>query len=259
MALSATARPIEGAVATQGVSDRVAFLRRTYAHLGGALIAFALVTAAIMKYATAFSLKLAGFGGTGMNFLLVLVVFVAVNYGAQRLAMSETSRGAQYAGLGLAVVLWSFIAQPIIWFAVIKFGGGHALSRDLNGHMSAYLSPEAALVLGEATIVTLAIFLGLTATVFITKKDFTFLRGILSVATFALIGVAIASALFGFNIGMIYSGFVIALMAGYILFQTSLILGYFRPTQHVAAALMLFTSVVTLFIHVLNILASSRR
>ena len=35
------ARPIQGAVATLGVSDRVAFLRKTYAHLGVALIAFA--------------------------------------------------------------------------------------------------------------------------------------------------------------------------------------------------------------------------
>jgi hypothetical protein len=259
MALSATARPIEGAVATQGVSDRVTFLRKTYAHLGGALIAFALVTAAIMNYATELSLKFAGFGGTGMNFLLIMLLFIGVNYGAQKLAMSETSRGLQYAGLGLAVVLWSFIAQPIIWFAVLKFGGAHALTRNLSGTLTPHLSGDAALILGEATIVTLAIFIGLTVTVFITKKDFTFLRGILSVATFALIGIALASAIFGFSMGMIYSGFVIALMAGYILFQTSLILGYFRPTQYVAASLMLFTSVVTLFIHVLNILASSQR
>jgi hypothetical protein len=38
MALSSSARPIEGAVATLGVSDRVTFLRKTYAHLGAALI-----------------------------------------------------------------------------------------------------------------------------------------------------------------------------------------------------------------------------
>jgi FtsH-binding integral membrane protein len=260
MALSANARPIAGAVATQGVSDRVTFLRKTYAHLGGALVAFALVTAAIMKYATSLSLKMAGVGSQGMmGFVFVLIAFVAINYFAQKLAMSESSRGLQYVGLGVAVVLWSFIAQPIIWFTVLKFGNSDALMRTADGGLEMALSPRAALVLGEATIVTLAIFLGLTLTVFITKKDFTFLRGMLSVATFALIGIGLASMLFGFDIGMIYSGLVIALMAGYILYQTSLILGYFRPTQFVAAALMLFTSVVTLFIQVLNILAQSQR
>jgi len=36
----AHSRPIEGAVATLGVSDRVAFLRRVYGHLGVALVAW---------------------------------------------------------------------------------------------------------------------------------------------------------------------------------------------------------------------------
>ena len=49
---STSARPIAGAVATMGVSDRVAFLRKTYSLLGVALIAFAAITAGMMpKYA----------------------------------------------------------------------------------------------------------------------------------------------------------------------------------------------------------------
>ena len=248
-------RPIEGAVATVGVSDRVAFLRRTYAHLGGALIAFALITAYMMKYMTMTSLKLASLGNTGMGFLLVIGLFMVVAYGGQRLAQSETSRGLQYLGLGISVVLWSIIAQPIIWYAVIKFSD-NPYTLFSGGDM---LSAKAAMVIGESVIVTLAIFIGLTATVFVTKKDFTFMRGILSICLFAAVGVAIASALFGFNLGMIYSGFIVLLMAGYILYETSLVMGYFRPTQYVSAALMLFGTIVTLFIHVLNILASSQR
>jgi len=257
LAQAARLRPIEGAVATVGVSDRVAFLRKTYAHLGGALIAFALITAGMMKYMTVTSLKLASLGGTGMGFLLVIGLFMVVAYGGQRLAQSETSRGLQYLGLGISVLLWSIIAQPMIWFAVIKFSDNpYALFSGAGGSM---LSAKAAAVLGESVIVTLAIFIGLTATVFVTKKDFTFMRGILSISLFALVGVALASALFGFNLGMIYSGFVILVMAGYILYETSLVMGYFRPTQYVSAALMLFGTIVTLFIHVLNILASSQR
>ena len=47
----------EGAVATLGVSDRVAFLRKTYAHLGVALIAFAAITGGMMRFAPEISFK----------------------------------------------------------------------------------------------------------------------------------------------------------------------------------------------------------
>jgi FtsH-binding integral membrane protein len=257
-AAAARRRPIEGATATFGVSDRVTFLRKTYAHLGGALIAFALVTAGMMKYATDLSLRLSLMGNNGMlSLLLVIVGFIVVSVVAQRLALSETSRGLQYLGLGLAVVLWSVLAQPMIWMTIVKFGNPAEIVTGDGIH--AALSAKAALVLGEATIVTLAIFVGLTVTVFITKKDFTFLRGILSMSMFGLLGVVLAAAIFGFHLGMIYSAFVILLMAGYILYETSLIMNYVRPTQYVAAALLLFTSIIQLFIHVLRILAEANR
>jgi FtsH-binding integral membrane protein len=254
MALSATARPIEGAVATLGVSDRVMFLRKTYAHLGGALIAFAVVTAVMMKYMTELSLKLSFAGRSGMgSMIVVLLLFVAVSYGAQKLAMSQTSRGLQYLGLGISVILWSILVQPMIWMTIAKFGTTDVI--DVNN----LLSPKATLVLGESAVITIAIFLGLTLTVFYTKKDFSFLRGALSIGMFFVIGMAFAGLIFGFSFGMLLSGFVILLMSGYILYQTSLIMNYFPPTMHVAAALMLFTTVVTLFIHVLRIVAEMNR
>ena len=254
----AARRPIEGAVATAGVSDRVAFLRRTYAHLGFALVAFVLVTAAMMRYATELSLRLSLLGGHGAgSLLLLMLMFVAVNYGAQRLATSETSPGLQYLGLGIAVVAWSVWVQGLIWMVLVTFGHPGALLA--GGSLHAALSGKAALVLGEATAVTLAIFIGLTVTVFVTRKDFSFLRGALSIGAFAMIGIALAAILFGFNIGMLYCAFGALLMAGYILYETSQIMSYFRPTQHVAAALMLFTTVVTLFIYVLRIVSEMNR
>ena len=260
MAFAQTAfnrRPIEGAVATMGVSDRVAFIRRTYAHLGGALVLFALFTAGMMKYATELSLKLSFRGSNGLgSMLLILVCFIGVSYLSQRLAASETSRGLQYLGLALAVVLWSVLAQPIIWFTIIKFGASDVLA---GGTVHAVLSAKAATVLGEAVIVTLAIFVGLTATVFLTRKDFSFLGGILGMAMFGLVGVVIAAMIFGFQLGMLYSAVVVLIMGGYILYETSLVMSYFRPTQHVAAAVMLFTTIVMLFIHILRILAESQR
>ena len=242
----AARRPIEGAVATVGVSDRVAFLRKTYAHLGIALGLWTILTAGIFRYATSFSLHFSEWALQGRwSWLLVLLGFMGVKAIAQRLAMSDSSSNLQYLGLFLSPLAEAIILQPLIWLVFAKFAH------------SSVTSPTA--IIGQAALITLVVFGGLTATVFITKKDFSFLRGILSVGTFAMLGVALASIIFGFNIGTIYCAFGIALMSGYILYQTSAVMSYFPPTHHIAAALMLYSSIATLFWYVLQILASSRR
>jgi FtsH-binding integral membrane protein len=259
MAYAASARPIAGAVATLGVSDRVTFLRKTYAHLGVSLIAYALVTAGMMKYMTDFSLSISGFRGGGMGAaLLIFGVFIFGMMGIRRLAASETSRGLQYLGLALGIIAYSAISQSIIWYVLIKFGNPADFVGADGIHVA--MSGKAALVIGEAAVVTLAIFAGLTLTVFITKKDFSFLRGALGIASFAILGLGIAAMIFGsVSMSLLYSALVIGLMAMYILWETSAIMTQVRPTQHVAAALMLFTTVITLFIHVLRILAEMNR
>lgn len=238
-------RPIRGAVATLGVSDRVAFLRRTYAHLGAALILWAMLTAGIFYYMPSFSLSVTkAFFGTG-GYLLIMIAFMVVKGVASALARSESSRGLQYVGLFLSPLAEAVILQPLIWFTFYKYAS------------STTTSPGA--ILAQAAAVTLFIFGGLTATVFITKKDFTFLRGILTIGTFAAFGVIIAALLFGFSLGMLFVGAMILLMAGYILYQTTLVMAYFPPSQHVSAALMLYSSIATLFWYVLQIFLSQRR
>lgn len=243
MAFAATShRSIEGAVATVGVSDRIAFLRKTYAHLGVALIAFAAITGGMMKFAPETSLKFSSWAfSSGWSWLIVLGAFLLVGWLAERLAMSETSRGLQYVGLGIFVVAEALILQPMLWILIFRFGGAGAFS-----------------VITQATVITLTIFAGLSLTVFITKKDFSFLRGILVVCSFAALGVIIASIAFGFSLGALFSGLMILMMAGYILYQTSAIMKDFPPTAYVAAALMLFSTIATLFWYVLRLLMSLR-
>ena len=248
MALSASARPIAGAVATLGVSDRVAFLRKTYTLLTVALAAFAGMTAGIIHFAPETSLRFSSWALQGRwTWLLVIGMFMVVGYVAQKLAMSDTSRGLQFLGLGIAVFAQAILLQPMIWVLMYRFGNHN----DLSG--------QAGTILGEAVVITLAIFGGLTATVFITKKDFSFMRGALTIAAFAFIGVALASMIFGFQLGAVFCGIGILLMGGYILYQTSLVMNYFPPTAFVAAALMLFSTVATLFWYVLQFLMSMNR
>jgi FtsH-binding integral membrane protein len=236
-------RPIHGATATVGVSDRLAFLRRTYALLGGALVALAAFTGGMMFFAPETSIAMSRWAFSGsLNWLIVLALFLGVGYLAQRLAWSETSRGLQFLGLGVGVVAQGLILQPLLWVAILKFGSTGGLS-----------------VIAQATVVTISIFVGLTLTVFLTKKDFSFLRGALVIASFAALGVILASMLFGFSLGALFAGIMVLVMAGFILYQTSLVLKEFPPTAYVAAALMLFSTIATLFWYVLQLLMSFRR
>src|SRR5690606_7957533 len=99
------------------------FLRKTYAHLGVALIAFAGVTAFMMNFMTETSIRFSGWALRGqLNWLLVLGLFMVVGIVAQKLAQSQTSRGLQYLGLAVAVVAEAVLLQPLLWIAILKFG-----------------------------------------------------------------------------------------------------------------------------------------
>jgi FtsH-binding integral membrane protein len=133
------------------------------------------------------------------------------------------------------------LLQPLLWVLFFKFKPAGAQA-----------------ILAQGTVATLVIFVGLTATVFITKKDFSFLRGIVTVGMFAVLGIIVASMLFGFTLGLVFTGAVIALMALTILYETSLMMNYFPPTHYVAAALMLFGTVATLFWNIIVFLMKLR-
>jgi hypothetical protein len=256
-AQTAARRPIAGAVATLGVSDRVAFLRKTYGLLGVALVGFAVLTGGLMVYAPGFSLAFTRWAFHGYDWLLVIGLFMLVGFVAQKLAQSETSPALQYLGLGIAVAAEAILLQPMLWILMIKFGGDGSLLFGPTAHVA--MSAQATSILLEAVVITLAIFVGLTAVVFVTKKDFSFMRGVLTICTFGVLGIIVASLVFGFSLGALFSGFVILLMAGYILYQTSLIMSSFPPTAYVAAALMLFSTIATLFWYVLRILMELNR
>jgi FtsH-binding integral membrane protein len=108
-------------------------------------------------------------------------------------------------------------------------------------------------------MITLTLFGGLTGVVFITRKDFSFLRSALMFGGFAALGLGFASVLFGFTLGMAFSYAMIALACGYILYDTSNVLRHYRTSQHVAAALALFAAVMLLFWYVLRIFLDRRR
>ncbi len=234
----AHARPIRGAVATVGVDERMAFIRRTYMHLAGAIGLFIVLEYLFLQTAAAVYWVSWAFSG-GWNWLLVLAMFIGVSWLADRWARSDTSQAMQYAGLALYVVAEVIIFAPLLFIAA-------------NFSSDPY-------VIQKAAVITLTLFAGLTATVFFTRKDFSFLGGILSVVAMGALGIIVASLIFGFSLGALFAGAMVILAAGYILYYTSQVMGYYHPTQHVAAALVLFASVALLFWYVLSLLMSLSR
>jgi FtsH-binding integral membrane protein len=241
LAAETAQRPIPGAVATYGQNERVAFLRKTYLHLAGAIAVFIALEYLLLSPGSALYDAITRPLLTAMvtgraSWLLVLGLFMLVSWVADRWARSDTSRGMQYLGLGLYVFAEALIFIPILFIASTYYHG----------------------VIPVAGALTITIFAGLTGTVYFTRKDFSFLGGALSIASFAALGLIICAVLFGFQLGTFFAAVMIALAAGYILYYTSRVLGYYGPTQYVAAALALFSSVALLFFYVLRLVMSLR-
>jgi hypothetical protein len=60
-----------------------------------------------------------------------------------------------------------------------------------------------------AGLITLLLEGGITVTVFIARKDFSFMRGILSVGGFVALGFIICSMIFGFSLGLIFASVIV--------------------------------------------------
>ena len=171
---------------------------------------------------------------------LVLILFMGVGWIAERWAQSGGSKAKQYLGLALYVVLEAFIFVPLLFIAQV------------------YAAQTGDAIIVPAGVSTLAIFAALTGFVMFTKRDFSWMRGALGVAGFAALGLIVASAIFGFSLGIFFTVAMIAFAACYILYDTSNVLHHYPEDRYVAASLQLFTSVALLFWYVLRIFLSRR-
>jgi FtsH-binding integral membrane protein len=225
-----------GLVAAEAeTSERAGFIRKTYVHLLGAVLAFIAIEAALLNSALPeWMMEMLGNSGR-VGWLVVLGAFIGASWLAESWARSSTSVQTQYLGLGLYVVAEAVIFVPLLYVAEV-------------------MGPPN--VIATAAILTGAIFCGLTAVVFMTGADLSFLRIGLGVAGIAALGVIVCSALFGFQLGIVFVAAMIVFACGYILYDTSNVLHHYQIGQHVAASLALFASVALLFWYVLRLLMS---
>lgn len=218
-------------------AQRAQFIRKTYLLLAAAILAFIGVEAFLFATPAAGLIADVIFEYGAIGWLAVLGLFMLVSYIARTWATSETSKATQFLGLGIAILAEAVIFVPLITLAAIRSDNPFAL-------------------LMKAGIVTLGLFLGITATVFITRTDFSFLGPILAIGGFAALGFIVASALFGFSLGTVFAFVMVAFAGTAILYETSNVLHRFNTNQHVAASLTLFASIALLFWYILTIFSS---
>ena len=220
-------------VANAAESERAGFIKRTYTHLAGAIAAFAIIETLLIKSGVALSF-MGMLSGSKWSWLIVLGAFMLVSTVANNWAHSGISREKQYMGLGLFVVAEAVIFMPLIYKA-------------------ATYAPD---ILQYAAVVTAALVGGLTFTAFSSKINFSFMGRSLMIGGFIAMGMIVASMIFGFSLGLWFSGAMILFAAGSVLYSTSNIIHEYHTQQHVAAALSLFSSVGLLFWYVLQFMMS---
>ncbi len=232
---------VEGCAAHAAAEERGAFIARTYAHLAGAIMAFVALVFGLMI--SPFTEVVATVLQFPYSWLGVMLGFVGVSYIADSWARSGASPAMQYAGLGLYVVAEAVIFVPLV-MVTIAIGGDVA---------------SGVATLMQAAVITGVTFAGLTGFVFFTRKDFSFMRGILATVGCTAFGMVLCSVLFGFTLGTLFSAAMVVFAGGCILYKTSAILHHYRTDQHVSAALSLFASVALMFWYVIRILNAMRR
>jgi FtsH-binding integral membrane protein len=215
------------------VDTRARFISLTYNHLFGAILAFAAIQVVLFQTGLAISITQAL---AGTSWLLVLGGFVLVSWIASRVAHTAQSLASQYLALAGSVVAEAIIFVPLLVIAD-------------------HVAPGA---ISSAALVTMLGFAGLTGVAFVTRKDFSFLRGILMWGGIVALVLIVAGVIFGFQLGTFFSVAMVALAGAAILYDTSNVIHHFPEDRYVAASLELFSSVALMFWYVLRLFISSR-
>lgn len=149
-------------------------------------------------------------------------------------------------GLGLYVLAEAIIFLPLLYIAELK---GAKIMATGGGEVH---------FVRDAALITLALFGALTLSVFITKKDFSFLRSGLMMATAGSAVLIFLSIGAGFSLGMVFAFAMVVLAGGYVLYYTSQILRNYHTDSYVAASLALFSAIALMFWYIIQLVMNMR-
>jgi modulator of FtsH protease len=215
-------------VAQSPVEVRMNFIRKTYAlFMAGILMCVVAGTATLMVPAL------------GMASIAVLrnpIIAIALIFGGSIAAQAVSEKeGLNYVALFGFTGLMGFLFSPIV----------------------AYYAPA---VVGQAAFLTILIFGSLTAYVFVTRKDFSFLGGFLFVGILTVVLASVANFLFfkSWDASYWIACAMLLMSSGFVLYKTSNIMHHYSERSYCSAALSLFISFINIFMSLLRILSGRR-
>ncbi|PTT38413.1 permease [Chryseobacterium sp. HMWF028] len=215
--------------------EKASFYKKTYLHVALSILAFIGVETVLLK--TVPAELIAMMFAQRYIWLLIIGVFWLASVLASKWSLSQ-SKSTQYLGIGFYILLEAIIFMPLLFIATNMTGGTN--------------------VIFQAATLTIAMFAGISAVAFTSKRDFSFLRNIIVIGGFISIGLIVGGMIFGFNLGLWFSVGMVILASATILYQTSKLKDSYGTNQYVGAALQLFASIMLLFWYILSILMNRR-
>ena len=161
------------------------------------------------------------------------------------------------ASIGALLLIWFVLPRTANSTAgiFVVFGFTGLLGLGLGPVLNMYLAmPGGSQVIMTAMGGTGVIFLGLSAYALMTKKDFSFLGGMLFAGFIVVLIAALANIFLEMpGLSLAISGAVILIMSGFILFDTSRIING-GETNYIMATAGLYLNIYNIFVSLLQIL-----
>ncbi|MBK8252798.1 MAG: Bax inhibitor-1/YccA family protein [Polyangiaceae bacterium] len=228
-------------------AERLAFLRKVYALFAasvvvsgiGALIAlnFGATSAAVMYHGVPIP-PLVHFFGTSP--IISIIVMFGVVFGASALRRVQVVN--VLALFGMALIL-GLVFAPNLFIAQLAASTGSTVSAN---------------PVRDAFILASLMFGGLTGYVVISKRDFSYIGGFLSMGFFVIFGAALLNIFLGSQVlSLAIASVGLILFGGYVLYDTSRILKS-EDRDAVGGALTLYLDFLNIFLFILRLLGSRR-
>ena len=213
--------------------DRGDFVMRVYQHVLAGVGAFVGIEA--LFFATGIAEGIYNFFSGGM-WLLLMGLFMVGQWFVGNAVSDLGNPARQYAGLFGSSAIYAVIFAPILHIV--------------------YRVQDSGSTVTAAAVITAIGFAILSVIAFTTRKDLSFLRPLVMWGFGGAMLLIVGAIIFGFNLGVWFSVGMIVLSGAAILFQTQSIIRTYPGTAHVAAAVTLFSSLMTMFYYVLSLLMS---
>lgn len=195
------------------------------------------------------------------------ISFLGKTYGILSLCIAAGSIGA-YLSMGMAfpyehpwIMLFAMIGGIFVVQAIrhtpglnlaglIAFG---ALTGMAISPLVAFVAAKSGMLVAQAYMTAAVAFAGLTIYTFVSRKDFSFLKGFVWTGLIALIVLGLSNYFFfeSATVQLAISGMGVLLFSAFILYDTSTILRDYPDSEYIAAALTLYLDVFLLFEHLL--------